>query len=811
MAETLLKQIRVDLKSKSGASNQYQLTLNVVQTGDDNIGSNTTPVRLELWLKSVGSYYSGISGINGTIRIWTNNSSFTPSGFVDVASAELSSIGNKASAQICSWSGDIPHNGDGSVVFRVQGSLSNSRSTSYTPANGTCDTDNFWLNTIPRYANITSFEVSKRDEYSVNVSFGTDATIDYCWYSKDNGANWSETGVSADSRNFVISNLSSGTWYDFKIRIRRQDSQLTTDSGTYGQQTYYIPHIIGHGDFTIGNNFSLQLYNPLRRNMEIFMYGKDGIQICHAFRNVDGWTEIGSTGEEQDTQYRSIPNDKSWSYNTRAICSEIGTDFWADDRGKGRYYVNENDCAPIPSITSVIDINDITKALTGNNNKIIKGYSTARVNFKSGNNSVRKHAGVKSVTINNVTKSGTDTTADFNNSGSQTYTVTVTDTRNISRSAPFTISNGNWIQYDELTLKPIVERNQPTDGRVNLSATGNYFNQNFGAVQNGLQVRYRFKKRSETDYSSWVNVSNPTKKDTTFEVAKYTIAGTFDYRDAFDFEVEAWDSLVTKSVVVVVSAGEPVFWWNKENLKVNNKLNVKKTINIESNETQGESGSINFRMGSNDYAKIYSYASGENNGILDIATFDDGNEGIYVTQFTGAPDTATLKRRAKLLNSVGDTELPGRAYCDGKAVIINEYNINFLSDAGSYMHVARFSGGAKGINWWDSDKRLKDNIKDTEEKGLDVINKIEHKSFEKYDYIDHKKKVGEYKIGYIANQLKEIDEDLVFGVEQENIDPILNINTSVLIPYMTKAIQEQQEIINGLKQEIEELKTIINK
>lgn len=186
----------------------------------------------------------------------------------------------------------------------------------------------------------------------------------------------------------------------------------------------------------------------------------------------------------------------------------------------------------------------------------------------------------------------------------------------------------------------------------------------------------------------------------------------------------------------------------------------------------------------------FSTDSNYNNNInnsTNCITFGTNGD-IYMAWYSGW----LSGMRTELLNGI-----------NGK--IGNANNIASMQDSDTYIHVNRYSGNAKGISWWDSDKRLKGNIKDTEEKGLDIINKIEHKSFTKYKEIDKKDIQDNYKIGYIANQLQEIDPQLVFGVTQEEgIDPILNIRESVLIPYMTKAIQE-------LSQEVEELKAKIKK
>ena len=62
-------------------------------------------------------------------------------------------------------------------------------------------------------------------------------------------------------------------------------------------------------------------------------------------------------------------------------------------------------------------------------------------------------------------------------------------------------------------------------------------------------------------------------------------------------------------------------------------------------------------MGDNDQARILIGATGTNAGYLEIATADDGNEPIYVRQYTGV--FSTLTRTATLLDGSGNTTFPG--------------------------------------------------------------------------------------------------------------------------------------------------------
>lgn len=96
----------------------------------------------------------------------------------------------------------------------------------------------FKLTDIPRYAT-SNQSLQSKTSYSITMYWSSDSIIDYVWYSKDNGVNWVAVGsVSAKSGSYTISNLSSSTTYQIKTRVRRQDSQLTTDSTMLSISTY---------------------------------------------------------------------------------------------------------------------------------------------------------------------------------------------------------------------------------------------------------------------------------------------------------------------------------------------------------------------------------------------------------------------------------------------------------------------------------------------------------------------------------------------------------------------------------------------
>lgn len=98
-----------------------------------------------------------------------------------------------------------------------------------------------------------------------------------------------------------------------------------------------------------------------------------------------------------------------------------------------------------------------------------------------------------------------------------------------------------------------------------------------------------------------------------------------------------------------------------------------------------------------------------------------------------------------------------------------------------------------------SDKRLKENIK-LSKKGLDIIKQVKVRDF------NWKKDPNTTNTGFVAQELHKVLPELVVkGGKDASIAP-WTVNQMGLIPYMVKAIQEQQKLIEKLQKEIDQLK-----
>lgn len=99
-----------------------------------------------------------------------------------------------------------------------------------------------------------------------------------------------------------------------------------------------------------------------------------------------------------------------------------------------------------------------------------------------------------------------------------------------------------------------------------------------------------------------------------------------------------------------------------------------------------------------------------------------------------------------------------------------------------------------------SDIRLKENVKDSEINALEVVNKMKVRQF---DW----KKGGHQNIGFVADELEEIDPNLALGggYDENGEMDIKQINSQYLLNYAIKAIQELSAKVDEQEKHIKEL------
>lgn len=212
-----------------------------------------------------------------------------------------------------------------------------------------------------------------------------------------------------------------------------------------------------------------------------------------------------------------------------------------------------------PTITATVeDVGGTSVPLTGDKNKIIKGFNYIAAKMTA---TALKGATIKSQSITNGSATKSGTSANFSNVESASFVFTATDSRGYTTTQTI---NKTLIDYVKLTCNMDVENPTP-DGKTVLKANGHYFNGSFGAVANTLQIQYRYKA-NDGAYGSWINAT-PTISDNTYNTT-VNVTG-LDYRSAYTFQVRALDKIGSILSVEKKVKSIPVFDWGENDFKFN--------------------------------------------------------------------------------------------------------------------------------------------------------------------------------------------------------------------------------------------------
>ena len=278
--------------------------------------------------------------------------------------------------------------------------------------------------------------------------------------------------------------------------------------------------------------------------------------LTYAFNSLTGTiaTKTSSTSVSwtlPTSFYAQIPNSKSsWG---RVICDTYsGSTKIGSSECRFDVYVKESTNKPGISAT-IKDVNETTKALTGDENKLIKYYSKVRFSITS---SPKNSSGTKSININYNGKnftggSGNSWTDYFSDVVSGSYRCSVTDTRDFTTSIDI---SKTLINYVKITCAMDVS-NPTASGECVLTIKGNYFNGSFGSTNNTLTVQYK------QNGGNWTNATATLNGNTYTATVKLT---GLDYTQTYTFQAKATDKLANATTAEKRVKSTPIFDWGSD-------------------------------------------------------------------------------------------------------------------------------------------------------------------------------------------------------------------------------------------------------
>ena len=449
----------------------------------------------------------------------------------------------------------VTHNSDGSGRLYVNGEVNivdwNARTSSFNVA----------LPTIARGTTINSFTVAKRDLTSLTVNWGTAHNVDRVQYKIGSGA-WTngETSINKASGSFNITGLNPNTSYSIAIKVRRTDTQVETVSGAKSQTTYDIARITStspSNNIEMGDNVSVNFTNPSGAAMQVGIYskytGSPQVAIA-AYRDYAGASPyvFTLTQEEKEIMYDLALSNPIQTFQIY-INNLNNTYRMAVDR---TFKITENASSkPLFTTWTYKDTNAETVALTGDNQKIIKGYSNVEAKILKADKMVTQKKAIPShytFTIGGKSEVIPFVDAEIkktiNKVDNIAMSLTAVDSRGFTKKLDKDLGN-NFIEYTRpVVLKSEVKRDNDVETATKLTFNGTWWGGNFGAEQNGLIAKVYYKLTSDNEYIESETI-NLTINGNEFSFDGYIKgdlgANGFTIDNGFDIQIRIVDKLTS--------------------------------------------------------------------------------------------------------------------------------------------------------------------------------------------------------------------------------------------------------------------------
>ena len=521
--------------TRTGSTSSY-ITFKCSWSSKANTSANTSTVTVTVTAsKSSSSTASTYGSQTTTVKVGSASQSNTAS-FTLAPSKTIT---------LFSKSYTVSHNSDGTKSVTI--SVNVGGNVIY--ANGSATVT---LDKIARYATVTQ-SLQSRTETTAVMKWASDSTVDYIWYSTNNGSTWSGINV-ADGTNgtYTISGLSANTTYQVKTRVRRKDSQLTTDSSALSVTTYAFPYANSMPSFTIGSKLTIGLFNPLGRQVTVNILGADGSQVSNDVTSGTSITGYAGTGVV-NALYASIPTSKSGTYKVKVTYGNVVT-----TKTGGTYSVNANDCLPSIESVAYADTNSSSVAITGNNQDIVRNQSVVR--YTATGLYAKKSATVASckVTVNgntyNLTISGTTATGGnaVIDSGSDVNAVfTVTDSRGLSASTTLTVKMLDWTVPSAIIT---LQRQNNFYSETDITVDADYASIN---GNNRITITYEATANSELGRAAPASVSGTLSDNVTSVVS-------LDNNYSWNVKITLVDSFGGTTVYnAYISRGMPIIYFDR--------------------------------------------------------------------------------------------------------------------------------------------------------------------------------------------------------------------------------------------------------
>lgn len=224
-----------------------------------------------------------------------------------------------------------------------------------------------------------------------------------------------------------------------------------------------------------------------------------------------------------------------------------------------------------------VDTNSVTTALTGNNSKIIKDYSTLKITISGDNKAqAQKGASISCYSIEGKQYDYQDNfSVEIEKWGKEKISIYAIDSRGVSTLVE---KDCDFVSYEPVGKKNISAiRDGGVSVQTKLSYSGVFWNNSFGSITNSITATYKYKVAKNSSYIEGTSTINPTITDNNFSFNNYILGDStengFDIENSYEIVVNVKDKLSEIEFSAILQSGIPAISVYKNNVSLHGKYN----------------------------------------------------------------------------------------------------------------------------------------------------------------------------------------------------------------------------------------------
>lgn len=425
-----------------------------------------------------------------------------------------------------------------------------------------------------------TLETSSITANSVYISASANVNCNIWQYSINGGSSWTQfSTTNGTSATKTISGLTPNTSYKVMVRARKTSNSLYGSSGTITIKTLGGTVINSISTLTIDEaapvlSLNWTVYDASYSHTLVIKNGSTTVLTITGLTGSVGTNNktYSFTSAQRTTILNAMAKIASFTATFEITTHSGSTQIGTTSTKTATIRTTATNSGPTHGGFSWSDSNSSTIGITGSAQLLVQNKSSLKVVFNGGTAKNGASIAMYKVSIGSKSVANSGKTVSFGaipTAGSVTLSATVTDSRgySITRNVTLSVIEFSGISIDSWAARRVNEVEEMSQLELVGSLSPVYVNDQ---PTNTLQsLQYRYKKVTNTTWSSFYNVSGVAKEDDQFIVDNDAFA-SFDPEYSWDIQIKAADKLSTYTISLVLPKGTPLVAYRSRKVGINN-------------------------------------------------------------------------------------------------------------------------------------------------------------------------------------------------------------------------------------------------